>query len=419
MFAGFSFIFAFVVFITCERVLNAVLSLIERLITGEKTSVKGYASVQLLGASATYVTSILSAIGGILSGIVANLAIYGVWAVGITFIFVLLYVLQQYYPELVIDFVELWNTDIGKQLTKIVVFPLQVLDLLFSALIPIYNYFVWIFVQFFFNIFLRSAANDMIYYKEIAVSLSDMCIHLIMSLTTYIETLLTGCDKPVTDMCYDVGRRTFDFVTPISDLREISISISYILHKNCATLGSVTNIILYPLIDINFAKGVHNLFNSVLFTVFQVPTITLLRCANNKQDFIMCLPDFDPPFDMLSAGLRNIGSLLDNWLDVSSIIVQDGVGLDTGSTACEQVPLALAAANYSRVLFGTNKTTIVGLTDGLYAVTDGVHVQYFNHYDRVESVSVSNAWPIQIDIDLGLAAVTYYRDAGNKLSVLG
>jgi hypothetical protein len=54
-----------------------------------------------------------------------------------------------------------------------------------------------------------------------------------------------------------------------------------------------------------------------------------------------------------------------------------------------------------RVLFGSegdNKQKIVvGLTDGLYAVTDGVHAQYFNHYDSVDTMASPNVWPIEID----------------------
>lgn len=36
----------------------------------------------------------------------------------------------------------------------------------------------------------------------------------------------------------------------------------------------------------------------------------------------MCLPDFEPVFNTLTSGLRSLGRMLDNWLDVTSIIVQ-------------------------------------------------------------------------------------------------
>jgi hypothetical protein len=73
--------------------------------------------------------------------------------------------------------------------------------------------------------------------------------------------------------------------------------------------------------------------------------------------------------------------------------------------------LALTAANYSRDVFGpTSKIRVVGLTEGLYAVTDGKSIQYFNHYGSTKSVVSVNAWPFQIDVTMGIAAVTYYND---------
>ena len=62
---------------------------------------------------------------------------------------------------------------------------------------------------------------------------------------------------------------------------------------------------------------------------------------------------------------------------------------------------------------------------GLYAVTDGLHAQYFNHYDGVDSVVTPNVWPIPIDVRYGVAAVTHateQRDgstASTTTSMLG
>jgi hypothetical protein len=412
MFAGISFIVAFGSFLILERVLNASAFLLLRVATGETGGIKGYASMQLIGSSVTYVTSFAASVSSSLIVVAASLASYALWVFLISSVFVMLYITQQYYPEIIIDSVDYWNTNIGQSLNALIVIPLQLIDILFSAIVPIYNYFVWISVQFFGNIFLKTALDDIVYYKDIGFAIASLCTNLVLSFTTYIDTLMSACQTPVTDICYDAGPRTFDLITPMKDLRSISISLSTILFRNCASIGSVASILLYPWIDINFAKGIHNIVNSILFTVFQVPVVTFLRCANNNKDLVMCLPDFEPSFDMMSAGLRNFGMLLDNWIDISSVLLQDSVGIDTSSTNCEQVSLALTAVNYSSVLFGKNETVIVGLTDGLYGVTDGVHVQYFNHYNTIESVTVSNAWPIQIDVGMGVAAVTYFKDVG-------
>ena len=151
----------------------------------------------------------------------------------------------------------------------------------------------------------------------------------------------------------------------------------------------------------------------------------------------MCLPDFDPFFNLLTMALRNTGDLLDNWLDVSTIIIQvrlssslstrllnihltplhsrkqKSIGFDFDDE-CESLSMSLTPANYSRQVFGNNRVATVGLTDGLYAVTDGIHIQYFNHYNSVESTISPNGWPIDIDIGFGVAAVTYFRNSADR-----
>ena len=83
---------------------------------------------------------------------------------------------------------------------------------------------------------------------------------------------------------------------------------------------------------------------------------------------------------------------------------------------CESRSKSLTPAFYSKQLFSNSarQKIVVGQTDGLYAVTDGVHAQYFNHYNSVESVASPNVWPIEIDTRFGVAAVTYRGCSGSE-----
>jgi hypothetical protein len=130
----------------------------------------------------------------------------------------------------------------------------------------------------------------------------------------------------------------------------------------------------------------------------------------------MCLPDFSTHINMLVAGIHNLGVLGDNWLDVSSIIAQRSLGMLDDQLDCESRAKSLTPAFYSKQLFSSSarQKIVVRLTDGLYAVTDGVHAQYFNHYDSVESVASPNVWPIEIDTRFGVAAVTYRAGSGSE-----
>jgi hypothetical protein len=142
--------------------------------------------------------------------------------------------------------------------------------------------------------------------------------------------------------------------------------------------------------------------------------VTVLRCARHGSgNLIMCLPDFEPAFNLLNSGIRSWGKGYDNWLNVASIIIQRSLDIPNLPT-CDLLASGFTAANYSRALFGdhmTKQPAVVGLTEGLYAVTDGVHAQYFSSYQSVESVAAANIWPIAIDTRLGVAAVVYNRYA--------
>ena len=105
----------------------------------------------------------------------------------------------------------------------------------------------------------------------------------------------------------------------------------------CGNAAGLTDLVMYAWLDINLAKAVHNIVNAVLFAVFQVPSITAQRCLNNNRDLVMCLPDFHPPINMLAAGVRNLGMLLDNFIDVSTIIVSKSVGIDPKAECEAQV----------------------------------------------------------------------------------
>jgi hypothetical protein len=102
---------------------------------------------------------------------------------------------------------------------------------------------------------------------------------------------------------------------------------------------------------------------------------------------------------------------LDNWINVGSIIIQKTLGFVNLPT-CELLAGGFTAANYSRELLGENmgkRVVVVGLTEGLYAVTNGVHAQYFSSYKSIESVIVPDIWPVEIDTRFGVAAVVYNK----------
>lgn len=299
---------------------------------------------------------------------------------------------------------------------------------MFSSILPVYNSLVWLSKLVVDNVVLDLLLANLPHVKDFGVSTARLCKNFAIQLTPYTASLATPCNYARDgDFCYEAGnKRMLDLITIMKDVRGIAAASSKILLSTCGSLGAVINIAFFPLMDINFAKAVHNLANSVLYLVFQIPSVTAQRCKNHGPatqggSILMCMPDFDQPINMMVAGIRNLGVTVDNWADVSSIIAERFLGLlsekDLQALDCDAVAKSLVPAAYSRALFddSSNRNKIVvGMTDGLYAVTDGRHAQYFNHYDSVESMASPNIWPFDVDTRFGVAAVTYRGGSGSE-----
>lgn len=409
----FAFPLALLIFVVLERVVNAHVVLFSRLLweCDKDASLKGYAGTQLVGAGYTFMSSLASGLVSGFIGLTATLSSYAVWVATAFVVFSGLFLLQEHYPSLLVGLVQGWNSNLGPYAYNVLFFPLQLINVLFTSLVPIYNGILWLLKLLLHNVVIKSATQNVDEVLVIGKCIADFAKHIFEQVPEYFQSIAVSCPKPVSDLCYDaaVGNRTFNLITPMQDVRSIAAALISIGINVCGNAAGIADIVLYPFMDINLAKAVHNIVNALLFAFLQLPSITVQRCMNNNKNIIMCLPDFEPPFNMLVAGTRNLGVLLDNWFDVSSIIVAKSFGLDP-MAECEAQYQLLSPAAYSRDIFGTNRTIVVGLTAGLYAVTDGLHVQYFNHYDGVDSMVTPNAWPIPIDVRYGVAAVTYVTE---------
>lgn len=208
-------------------------------------------------------------------------------------------------------------------------------------------------------------------YQMLGASAANFIKLLAINTAQYVGVLAYPCDDVNDAQCFAPGPRTFDLISPMGEAKVSATAVAQIVRGTCGAAAPITDMILYPFLDINFAKSVHNLINGCLFLILQVPSITSQRCLASKGDTLMCWPDFSAVFNFWTAGLRNLGRLIDNWFDVSTVIIQAGLGIDTSDADCAKQALTLTPANYSTEVFGTNETTTVGLTEGLYAVTDG------------------------------------------------
>ena len=154
--ASISFVVTFFALLLVERVLNAVGTLVSRLVYGPPPgdAVKGYASVQMLGAGVTYFSTVGASIVSLVSSVLTGLAAYLIWGLVLTFAFSLLFVVQEYYPEVLLQAVDYWNSFAGPFIHSLIVVPAQIVDIVFAALVPVYNVVLWIISKFFYNAFI-------------------------------------------------------------------------------------------------------------------------------------------------------------------------------------------------------------------------------------------------------------------------
>jgi hypothetical protein len=113
--------------------------------------------------------------------------------------------------------------------------------------------------------------------------------------------------------------------------------------------------------------------------------------------------------------MRRFGQGIDNWLDVTTLVIQEVIMPGT-SPRCDSP--SLSTLNVSdeahKLLFGSNNSVVVGLTETMFASTDGYSVMYYSTAKRVVQSEIAQAvWPIPIDVKMGIAAVSY-GDGGEQ-----
>jgi hypothetical protein len=312
-----------------------------------------------------------------------------------------LYVTYTELPETWLAFAEIYNGSVGPLVHLVLTLPLRVVDLLLRALIPIWNTSIWVLKALVTQGLLPVLVKDVETVVKMATSLVSLATHLALAFAEFFESFL--CDGMA---CLHPEKGVMDLITSMGDVRELALLGTQLLRDFCSTLAAPLDVLAYPLTDFNFAEGVHNLANAVFQLIVVIPRNTVTRCLekeDNQFSILMCTPDTAPFFHMLAAGLSSLGLAVDNWLNVVFVIVETVIGGNPPQCATADnsiIPDILAGSSVFKA-----GTVVVGLTDWLYAVTDGQTALYMGHNDGTQTKV--QTWPFAVDTGLGVAAVTY------------
>lgn len=328
------------------------------------------------------------------------------WCLVIMVFWGVLFVVSQHSASVLIRFQYVYNSDMGGFMRMVLLLPLQLLQLTWDGVAPMYNLLVYCVKTIPSRVLLENVLQNFGDFKSCILELGNAIYALLTSLSAYVYTWVTPPDS------FDAGLRVLDLLTPLGHFR---LAVSYLLvwlGRICTVMMPPFDWIAYPFMDINFGEGIHNLVNSVLFLITQVPAITIQRCTAGGGDLVYCLPDFEPVFQFAVQGVRGIGFGVDNWLDVTTIIIQSAL---TGtSPACSGWTVVdfHTGGGSDDVLMGFNQTVVAGISAYEFVKTDGWNAEI---YTRTTVQQFASIFPFPVRLDYGVAVVTASQDAKGLL----
>jgi hypothetical protein len=370
----------------------------------QASALSKYTARQVLASLVVVISSSLSA--GV-KVITTSVGLFVQWWIIFAVLFALfstLYVTYTEYPSVWTGSVHVYNQNLGPWVHQVVLIPLKVTDLLLQGVLPIWDSVWWFMKAVGIQGLLPILVDEAETVLKMATTLVDLTRHLSMALFYFVEAFF--CEGSA---CLHPEKAVIDVLSSMGSVREFAALFTHLFRNFCGTLAAPIDLIVYPLLDLNLSEAVHNLVNALMQLVTVIPWRTTIRCglATEAAQFqlLMCTPDFSPFFHFLAATMSSLGLAIDNWVNIALVVVQQ---LLTGSVpTCDSVqsggfPELLG----SGLVFATNATTaVVGLTDWLYAVTDGTLAYYMAHNDGTKAKT--QPWPYPVDAGLGIAAVTY------------
>ena len=400
-----------VVFLLIERLISAVIGLF----WSKESALKQAMSHQFISSFAEAIANLcFSALYTGLS-MASALVTAMLWVSLVLLLSSILYVTYEQAPWVWTDMARAYNSFLGPFIHNTVVELLTLTNTVFKGAIPLWNGFFFFTSRLLNGYFLPTMIQESLTLGQIGIALYNFSKHSALSLFAWAQSAVVSCPASNGDACFDLLDTTLDVVTPMADVRDAVGHFVGIVRSICDPVTPIFDIVTFPLMDLSLAKGVHNIINALLYLVVQMPETTQLRCSRHGEEAaLMCIPDMDPFFSFLVTGIRDVGRMIDNWVEVAFIIIQGVLGF--ASTACDGVVLAppvLSPGPLRATLFGSNQTAIVGLGGWLMAITDGASVAYHG-----QGKMRMSAWPSPINLSHGVAAVTYSTSSDRDVTRL-
>lgn len=387
-----------------ERVVFAILSVLYRGPPGD--GVKG----QLLMGSA--LNLLVSAGNGCVLVVVRCASLLGwllLWYLCFYCLSAVWYVLYEQYPYVVDYMFRFYSSRVGPFLHGYLLVPLDLLNLILRGVLPLYNGVVWMLRSLLSKGFLPILWEQTGLLLDLSAFAASALSNFVGSLVNYLWAL--DCS----DLSCLESPTSLDLVSPLGSVRGMAVTTARLGAAVCSPLAGVIEFGLYPLMDVNIARGLHGLVNGGLQVVVHVPQTTQKRCqahgrGSTAYDVLLCTPDLQPAADFFAVGLRELGKGVDSWLGVGAALAQRVAGGGQRQQACARK--VMDPSLFRRGLL-SGPQTAVGLTDWLMAAANGTLAYFFG---QVTADVAPRSWPEPVDVGMGLAAVSFDEAAEVEVS---
>ena len=307
-----------------------------------------------------------------------------------------------------------WNNSVGTFWTTYVLDALEAVQSVFGELVGLYNFAVFLLLKLPSNLLFHMFAGGWTDLYDAGLELAKIPLDLKPAVENWWASSAALC-KPnnasvIDTSCMNAELMQLDVYPALVHINNAAVKIIDFFPRKCAIVEQPLTLLLYPLTDHELSSAVHYAVNAVT-QFFQSIVIAQRRFAseNRRESFIF--PDFAPVFNNLVFGLVHLGRMVDNWLDMAYYMVYSVSNPGEGFKCDRLDGTWNFDAEPELDVFGKNYTVITALTEDLYAVTDGHSVEYRHHGRRSRITTSLGAWPIDVNVSYGIAAVSYARDA--------
>jgi hypothetical protein len=257
---------------------------------GGATSVKRLASMEVVKES---VSGVLDTVHGVVQGVgafVVGLLSSWMFILGVLFSIFIFASLQHEGAELMTAYARVYNSEVSAAVRSSFLVSMQYSARFLQPVLFLWNSGWYVVKLFRTNVLLPMLMESKELTAGLAGSVGMLARSVSISGVSYVARLNSAdcsIDRLMnsaqvangTMPCFIPGRRALDIITPMGDVRMVVMYSLLLLKESCKVLSAPFDLMAYPFLDLNFAKGLHNIVNALLYWFVSMPLMTVKRCS--------------------------------------------------------------------------------------------------------------------------------------------